>query len=209
MLAEWSDVKSVLTNRNLSAQYTIIGPNFWIKAIDGSFELECVIPTNTSISSDSLDFVTNFQSNANKVSVDSINVQNQPPYGSKTVTIGGVVKKLFARFTGVQFSVVSGPNTLVYTSTFPWAKLIGVEVVNCEALDTADFKVFDTAAGTYSGYPNALLNQFSFSLNLPKDFYQRMAQFDADIYAGMIIQITYSSQTNKNIGINFLLDEVK
>lgn len=66
MLAEWSDVKSVLTNRSLSAQYTIVGSNFWIKAIDKSFEIECIIPTDTSLSADSLDFVTNFQPDANK-----------------------------------------------------------------------------------------------------------------------------------------------
>lgn len=208
MLAEWSDVKSVLVNRSLSAQYTIIGANFWIKAIDGSFEVECVIPTNTSLSSDSLDFVTNFQANANKPLTSNSDVQSQPPYGSKTVTISGVVKKLFARFTGLQFNVVAGVNTLSYTATYPWVKLIGVEAVNCEALDTVDFKVYDTALGTYSGVPNALLNQFSYSLNLPKDFYQRMAQFDADIYQGMVLQVTYTSQSTKTIGINLLLDQV-
>lgn len=71
MLAEWIDVKSVLVNRSLSAQYTIIGTNFWIKAIDGSFEIECIIPTDTS-NADSLDFVTNFQPNANQPLVSPI-----------------------------------------------------------------------------------------------------------------------------------------
>jgi hypothetical protein len=66
MLANWADVKSVLTNRGLSAQYTIIGTNFWIKAIDRSFEIECILPTDTSLSADSLDFVTNFQPTANQ-----------------------------------------------------------------------------------------------------------------------------------------------
>jgi hypothetical protein len=209
MLAEWTDVKSVLTNRSLSAQYTVIGSNYWIKAIDGAFELECVIPTDTSLSSDSLDFVTNFQSNSNKSIVTNTSIQNQPPYGSKTVVINGVTKKLYARNTGVQFSVVTGSNTLSYTATYAWAKLIGVEAVNCEALDTVDFKVYDTSTGTYSGTPNMLLQQFSYSLNLPKDFYQRMSEFDADVYSGMVIQLTYVSQSNKNIGVNFLFDEVK
>src|ERR1700690_1808572 len=67
MLGTWIDVKSILIGRNLSAQYTIIGPNYWIKAIDGVFEIECIIPTNTTISTDSLDFVTNFQSTGNSV----------------------------------------------------------------------------------------------------------------------------------------------
>src|SRR5690348_862004 len=68
MLADWADVKSVLVGRNLSAQYTIIGTNYWIKAIDGAFEIDCILPTDTG-NSDTEDFVTNFLPNANKPSV--------------------------------------------------------------------------------------------------------------------------------------------
>lgn len=66
MLGDWTDVKSILNNRSLSAQSTVIGSNYWIKAIDGAFEVECIIPTDTSLSADSLDFVTNFLPTANK-----------------------------------------------------------------------------------------------------------------------------------------------
>lgn len=152
------------------------------------------------------------QNNVQSVAVQSqpaVSVNSAPPYGSKTIVVNGATKRLFARFTGVQFAVAQGSNTLTYTATYAWAKLLGVEVVNSEALDTADLKVYDTAQGTYSGHANALLNQFSYTLNMPKDFYQRMAQFDADLYAGMIIQITYVSQSAKTIGLNLLLDEVK
>jgi hypothetical protein len=149
--------------------------------------------------------LSNVDSNGNLYT----STNSQPPYGAKTILINGSSKKLFARFTGIQFSLQQGSNTLVYTNPYPWAKIIGVEVVNCEALDTADLKVYDTSSGTYSGIPNALLNQFSYSLNLSKDFYQRMAQFDADIYQGMVIQIIYTSQNAKTVGINLLLDEVK
>lgn len=209
MLADWTDVKSLLIGRNLSVQYTTIGTNYWIKAIDGIFELECILPTDTTLSADSLDFVTNFKANGNKPLVQQSLIQSQPPYGSKTVDISGNVKSLYSRLTGLQFPVVIGSNTLSYTVTYSWVKLIGVEAVNCEALDTVDFKVYDTSTGTYSGVDNALLNQFSYSVNLCKDFYQRMSQFDADMYAGMVIQMTYNSQSNKTIGINLLLDEVK
>jgi hypothetical protein len=139
----------------------------------------------------------------------AVSINSQPPFGSKSILVNGVTKKLFARFTGQQYTVAIGVNTLTYTATYAWAKLLGVEVVNCEALDTTDFKVYDTAQGTYSGTPNALLNQFSYALNLPKDYYQRMAQFDADIYAGMVIQITYTSISAKTIGLNLFLNEVK
>lgn len=208
MLAGWTEVKSLLVNRGLSAQSVIIGSNYWIKAIDSTFEIECVIPTDTTLSSDSLDFVTNFLPNANKVPQSPVIVNSTPPYGAKTININGVIHNLYARYIGFQQSLTSGSNVISYTSTYPWGKVLGVEVINCEALDTADFKVYDTSTGTYSGVANKLLNQFSFSCNMPKDFYLRMAEFDADLYAGMIIQITYNSISAKTLGINLILNQV-
>lgn len=131
-----------------------------------------------------------------------------PPFGAKTLVVSGVTHKLFSRFTGFQQSLSPGSNTITYTSTYPWAKLLGVEVINSEALDYVDFKVYDNSSGTYSGVANALLNQFSYSLNIPKDYYQRNAQFDADIYVGMIIQITYTSVSAKTVGFNLFLNQV-
>lgn len=136
-------------------------------------------------------------------------INQSPPYGSKTVVISGVTKHLYARNTGFQSTLTTGSNTLTYTLTYAWCKLLGVEVINCEALDYVDFKVFDTSTGTYSGVPNAMLNQFAYSHNLPKDYYQRMSEFDADIYAGMIISVTYTSVSAKTVGINLLMDEVR
>jgi hypothetical protein len=126
-------------------------------------------------------------------------------FSSKTIG----AKKLFARNTGIQIAVVQGSNTINYTATYPHAKVNGVQVINCEALDTAEMKVYDTAQGTYSGVPNALLNQFGYTLNLPKDFYQRESRFDADLYQGMKIEFTYVSLSAKTVGINILMDEVK
>jgi hypothetical protein len=65
MLADWASIKSLLTGRNISAQYVTVGSNYWIKAKDGIFELECLLPTNTSLSTDSADFVANFLPSAN------------------------------------------------------------------------------------------------------------------------------------------------
>lgn len=208
MEISWSEFKNIVTLKGLSIQYVQVQGNYWLKLFDGYFTLDCFIPTDET-NPDTSDFVTNFKAAGNKTIVNNSNIQNQPPYGSKTVTVSGVTKKLYARFTGAQYAVTAGSNTLTYTATYPWAKIIGVECINCEALDTVDLKVYDTAAGTYSGYPNALLNQFSYAMNLPKDYYLRYSQFDADIYQGMIIQMTYVSQSNKTIGFNFLLDEVK
>jgi len=70
-------------------------------------------------------------------------------------------------------------------------------------------KVYDTATGTYSGVPNYMLNQFAYSVNIAKDYYVRLSQFDADLYTGMIIQFTYNSVSDKTIGFNLIMNEVK
>lgn len=129
-----------------------------------------------------------------------------PTYSNKTLPDG---KKLYARNTGKQFSVSAGSNVLTYTATYAHAKLVGVEVINAEALDYVDLKVRDTASGTYSGYPNVVLNQFAYTHNIPKDYYIRLSRFDADLYVNMVIEITYNSVSAKTIGINFIMDEVK
>lgn len=152
-------------------------------------------------SADLTDFDTNYKSSANKEEINTIST-----FTSKALSNG---KKLYARNTGIQASLSSGSNTITYTATLAWAKFVGAEVVNSEALDTVDFKVYDDANGTYSGVPNRLLNQFGFTVNLPKDYYVRIANYDADIYVGMVIEVTYTSISTKTIGINFIMNEVK
>lgn len=142
-------------------------------------------------------------------SVPNIAVQSTPPFGSKTISVSGVTKKLFSRYVGVQYPLTVGANVLTYTATLAWAKMMGVEAINSESLDTVDFLVLDDFLGTYSGTANAVLNQFSFTLNIAKDFYQRIAHFDADIYVGMVIKMNYVSVSNKTVGFNFIFNEVK
>jgi hypothetical protein len=152
--------------------------------------------------SDQADFESSFSSLSLSNPASSI-IQ---PFASKTLQNG---KKLYARTTGFQAALTAGANVITYTAIYPWAKVIGIEVINCEALDTANLKVIDTATGTYSTIPNYQLNQFAFSVNFPKDFYQRISPFDADLYVGMIIKIEYTSVSAKTVGFNLIMSEVK
>lgn len=143
--------------------------------------------------------------------VTKVEVTSTPAIASKTLSDG---KKIYERVVGVKQQVepvAEGhlSDTINYTVPYPHAKLIGLHIINCTALDTVDLEVFDTAAGTYSGYPNLKLNQFGFATNMPKDFFEHKANFDADVYQGLIIRITYKSSTSKMIGINFIMNEVK
>jgi len=207
MIVTWAIFKSLVDTKSLSIQYVDLTESYYLKLFDGLFNLDCVV--NKDGGADQTDFEANYKTVGNKALVTSTAVQALTPFGAKTLNINGVIKKLFARNTGMQFAVVTGSNTLTYTMTYAWAKLLGAEIVNCEALDTINFKVYDNAAGTYSGYPNALLNQFGYTVNLPKDFYQRVSPYDSDVYVGMVMQLTYVSASNKTIGVNLLLNEVK
>jgi len=98
MQVQWSSVKSVLTARNLSAQYIVAGTFYWIKAIDGNFEVDCLIPivTPTPAGSDQADFETNFMPNANAspranvVQVLGADTLTLSPFGAVT-TSGQIV----------------------------------------------------------------------------------------------------------------------
>lgn len=139
-----------------------------------------------------------------------VSVLSIPSFSAKTLTLSnGTVKKIFARNTGFRQELTSGTNTISYSLTYQWCKIIGVEVVGAETGDYCDFEVYDNSLGTYSGYPNLKLNQFAYTVNIPKDYYIRLSQFDADIYQGMVIKVTYYSISNKTVGINLIMNEIK
>lgn len=140
---------------------------------------------------------------------NSLSIQSAPSFGAKTAVINGVLKKFFARNTGAQYDLVSGSNEITFTIGYPWVKITGIECMGAETLDTCELRVYDSPAGTYSGVSGALLNQFGYALNIGKDFYQRSAPYDADLYYGMVLKLNYVSKSVKRIGVNFLMTEVK
>ena len=197
--ASWSEIKRIADSKNLPLQWVQVGDNYYIALVDGPFVLTCLLPIGVS-DIDATAFETTYKTPGNK-RVDVV----APAFASKLIG----TKKLYARNTGFQSALSSGANTITYTATLAWAKITGVQVTNCEALDYVDFKVYDSAAGTYSGVPNYLLNQFAFAVNLPSGFYDRQSPFDADLYAGMVLKIEYTSVSAKTIGINLIMSEVK
>lgn len=209
MEASWTDFKAFVISRSLSIQWVVVGANYYLKASDGFFQLECLLPYDPSLSAETVDFETNYKAAGNVRPAQFVSVQMEPPFAAKTLLINGVKKNLFARNTGKQFGVTTGSNELSYTATFAWVKMVGLECMGAELGDYAELRVYDSPAGTYSGVPNALLNQFGYTLNLAKDYYARTSPFDSDVYAGMVLKITYVSVSNKTIGINYLMNEVK
>lgn len=200
----WTSFKQFVTARGVSLQYLDINGDYHLVAIDGPFSIKCFLPQDGS--ADVLDFEINYKANGNKSPIQATLAST---YTAKTLVINGLTKKLYARNTGITASVTTGSNQIDYTATYPHVKIVGVECINSEALDSVDMKVYDTPAGTYSGIPNQLLNQFAYSVMLPKDFYQRISQFDADLYQGMVLRFNYTSVSNKTVGFNLIMSEVK
>jgi len=194
----WTSFKAFVDARALSIQWVEADSTYFMFAFDGPMALRCAVYKDSG--ADQTAFEATYQALGNKPIPSTISAFTAKTFGTK---------KLFARNTGKQFAVAAGSNDLTYTATFAWVKFIGLELVGSEALDTGELRVYDDAAGTYSGVPNALLNQFGYTMNFPKDFYSRSSPFDADLYVGMVMKITYVSASAKTIGINYIMNEVK
>jgi len=118
-------------------------------------------------------------------------------------------KRLFRRLHGEIFDLDEGINELIFVCPYLHAKITGVQFINSEALDTGNFEVLDSIDGDYTTVPNLKLNQFGFDVVMRQGDHEHACKYDADIYQGMQIKITYDSKSEKQIGINYFMDEVK
>lgn len=133
----------------------------------------------------------------------------QSPWSEKVLPDG---HKIFRRKIGIQSTIAANSlKSIIYTIPYNQVKIDQVEVINCSSLDKIDFKVLDSYNGTYTGYPNYLLNQFGFGVNLKNEYYSDHSNYDADLKLGMQIETIYynESEFEKTIGINYVLHELK
>lgn len=132
-------------------------------------------------------------------------IQVPSAFSSKTIAD----KSLFKRVHGVKYECGVGVNTFIFAVPYAQVKINTVEVIGCESLDTCSFEILDSSSGTYTGNPNHKLNQFGYGVVMSKDYYEQKSEYDADLFLGMQIKVTYNSLSAKDIGINFVLNEVK
>lgn len=127
------------------------------------------------------------------------------PFAAKTIAD----KSIFKRAVGKRYSLSSGTNTLVYVVDFVSCKMTGLELIGGEAGDYVDLRILDTAAGTVSTIPNYPLNQFGFEVNIAAGHHREDSNYDADLFVGLQVEVTYESISAKDVGINYILHEVK
>ena len=70
MEVTWAVFKAFVTARTLSIQYIDLDDTYWMKAIDGPFELECKLYKLDADTTNKLDFENNYQANGNKSFTD-------------------------------------------------------------------------------------------------------------------------------------------
>lgn len=66
MEINWSQFKSLVQTRSLLMQWLTVGDNYHLKCFDNSMEINCIIPLDRNVSSDTVDFEDNFKVSANK-----------------------------------------------------------------------------------------------------------------------------------------------
>lgn len=65
MQAKWSEFKALIDAKALSVQHILIGGFYYLKAVDGAFVVDCVLPADET-SEDTADFVENYKDAGNR-----------------------------------------------------------------------------------------------------------------------------------------------
>jgi hypothetical protein len=182
----WTDFKTNVINK--SAVRFVDRDLFYLISYN---EFESSIPKTDPAGTDQTDFETNYKTLANKTITDEMS-----PFASKKLG----VKSLFNRTHGQTFSLASGSNTLNYTIPYAVCKMNGLEVINAELGDYADFLIVHPTYGT--------LGQFAFSNYLAPGFYSRISNYDSELVQNLIVRMIYNSISAKTLYVNYLLHEV-
>lgn len=129
------------------------------------------------------------------------------PFASKVTDTGS---KLFRRVHGISSgALTAGQKTSIrFTIPYTRCKITTLEIIGAEVGDVTDFSVYDSTTGVLTGVPNYKLNQFGFDVNLSAEFHRDRSNYDADLVAGLQIELDYMSVSNKSVGINVVLHEV-
>jgi hypothetical protein len=139
----------------------------------------------------------------------SVDVRNQTPFADNTLQDG---TKVYRRVHGISLALSANETKeLLYTVPYTKAAITGAQVVGGAIGDSVSFKVYDTDAGTISGVPNYMLNQFGFSVYINKDFHSDTCNYYASLIEGLKIGVTFTNSLAeaKTVFFNLILHEIK
>lgn len=192
---DYSTLKSNAASKGLKYQYIDFTDFYHVYAIDGLLALHCKLDKDGG--ADQIDFDNNYKSNANKKES-----QLQAVFADKTAH----------EFDGQGFSGNAIKNTstnIDYTITGT-RDFSGIEMINGAIGDNIMMRILDDASGTYSGYPNATLNQYGTNWFVRENFVKNLP-YPARVYTGMIVRFVYTNanvSTDRTIYFNLDLHKV-
>lgn len=201
---DWSTFKSVVTAQALPFKYVTLDGNYYMYT-EAANPITCHVGITVPANADQTDFETNLKPKGNRSSAVTLT-----PFADKVLPNG---KRLFTRVHGTSSSVAGTPDNIDFEIPYAMCKLTGIDIINGELGDKINLKILDTATGTISGVPNAVLNQFAFNVNIASNFHKFESKYDADMIQGLKIRVEFDAITPdllpKTIYINFYLHEVK
>lgn len=182
MQVNWSIIKEFITSRSLSIQWIDINGNYYLKAIDGAFDLDCIL--NKSLNLEEIqDFETNFKPSGNKKLIPDTNPGNNTDQ-FKVACIG---------FTG---TATAGETTNIDFTMPDCRYIVGLNLVlkNHKIGDTVSFQVVHPQAG--------VLDEFATNWNVCDDEGdQKIVEFPlrGKIPQDIIIRLVYTSSGTDDV----------
>lgn len=157
----WDEIKTVIDDKGISPQYVVVGNNYWIKAIDGMFEVECLIPTDPT-HVDTLDFEANYKPTANAIL--KTNVVTAFEENDKRLKCARGEATYSSNECTISFPIPSGGRWIAGGSAFTDVFYCGDYVHTCQLVDVdnilglgantvlANYEDSDMASGSQGWY---------------------------------------------------------
>ncbi len=203
-LKSYSDWKDNVDNKGLDHFSYSEGGHYCLLAIDGILIFKHKLDLD-----DNTDYETNYLPYANK-KLGSF--YSREPFATKTLKDGS---KLFRRKHGQKVTIpANSSQDVIFTVPYVKAKINKLEVIDANTRDRVDLLVkspADAATAAAYGFPaDYLLNQFGFDVVVSDLLYSDKSDYDADVYQGFQIIVTYKNDTNadKEVGFNLIYHEV-
>ena len=178
-----------------------------INRIQGSDQFTCNFITDLDTNSETtLDFIVSQHSGTAPIEqpsqVNRVQTVASSPFAAKVLPDG---RKLYKIVHGMKETIGIGQEVAIsFVIPYNYAEVTAVEIVNGMAGDTCDFEVYDTPTGTISGYPNVMLNQFGFNVNISPVFHREESSYDADVIKDMKLEVHYKNNSGINLDMGSL-----
>lgn len=220
MEIQWSEFKRIIDDRQLSVQWVIVNGNYWLKAVDGFFSVDCMLPLGTD--PDTVEFEEHYKPHGNKSPTAQVvtsrekNDKDMKLARARSVCAPGAVGHVFMKVPGelrldpetgmpiedpVNDRWINGGQLIVVgAQPGDWVEL---DVTANEELEQLMvLKTFTEDAGTRESN--------GWYVDPAQGFLKVTAQAPAHGYAGMFLHLTYhavADGTERKLFLNASWDQ--